>query len=559
MTRNPSCWALAAAAFLSASVVNAQSVSAQQTTETVPMPRTMPADPALAGRDLPPAPRGCPAPGQVLQGPIVSEGQSPPHLKLGPVLAGDVPLAINLPTALQLADARPLLIAAAQASLQLALAQWQRARVLWLPNFNVGGSYLFHDGGSTGQAGPEYINSRNLLLLGGGITSIFAVTDAMFGPLAARQIVRARRAEVQAARNDALLHVAEAYFNIQQERGRLAGWLDVQEKSRRLVGEIRRLAPELTAPIEVNRAQTQLADIESEVALRYQDWRVASANLTRELRLNPITVVEPLEPPELQVTLISPNEPVDGLVPIGLTNRPELAAHQALVQATLIALRREKLRPLIPSAVLAGNPVPVAPMGPFMGGAYFSNFSGISNPVAGRIDPIFQLYWSLENFGLGNRAMVREQQANNQRALVELFRVQDDVAAEVVQAHARSQSASIRVARAETEIQQALATFNGNLKAIRQTTDFGGRLILVNRPLEAVDSLRQVQRAYENYFTSVSDYNKAQFQLYRALGYPAGILACERINHDEIRPVDTTRPPQMAPVHAPPPCQHCVP
>jgi hypothetical protein len=142
--------------------------------------------------------------------------------------------------------------------------------------------------------------------------------------------------------------------------------------------------------------------------------------------------------------------------------------------------------------------------------------------------------------------------------LVELFRVQDRVAADVVQAHARVQATVVRVNRAETEVQQALTTFAGNLKAIRQTTDFGGRLVLVNRPLEAVDSLRQVTRAYENYFLSVSDYNKAQFQLYRALGYPAGILACER-NNGDIHPVDTSRPPQMAPVNAPPPCQRCGP
>ena len=67
-------------------------------------------------------------------------------------------------------------------------------------------------------------------------------------------------------------------------------------------------------------------------------------------------------------------------------------------------------------------------------------------------------------------------------------------------------------------------------------------------------ALQQLARAYDNYFTSVNDYNRAQFRLYRALGYPAGILACER-SPGEIKPVDTTRPPQMAPVCAPEPCQ----
>jgi outer membrane protein TolC len=526
--------------------------------EMAPPPRPLSAGPITSVQGVPMPPHGCPAPEQVIQGPIVSEGLSPPRLAPGQVQPGDVPLAINLPTALRLADARPLLIAAAQASLQLAVAQWQRARVLWIPNFNAGGAYLGHTGGAAGTAGPEYILGRNQLMIGAGIAAIYEITDATFGPLVQRQIVRARQADLQSARNDALLNVAEAYFNVQQQRGRLAGMLDAQAKSHQLVDEIRKLAPELTSPIEVNRAQTELADLEREVALRYQEWRVVSADLTRELRLNPITVVEPLEPPELQVTLISPKEPVDELVVVGLTNRPELAANQALVQATLVRLRQERMRPLIPSLILAGNPIPVAPFGNLMFGGFWSDYSGISNPASFRFDPNVQLFWQLQNFGLGNRALVRERQADRERALVELFRVQDRVAAEVVQAHARVQAAVIRINRAEIEVQQALATFTGNLKAIRQTTDFGGRLVLVNRPLEAVDSLRQVTRAYENYFVSVGDYNKAQFQLYRALGYPAGILACER-NNGDIRPVDTSRPPQMAPVNPPPPCQRCAP
>jgi hypothetical protein len=41
--------------------------------------------------------------------------------------------------------------------------------------------------------------------------------------------------------------------------------------------------------------------------------------------------------------------------------------------------------------------------------------------------------------------------------------------------------------------------------------------------------------------------------LCRALGFPAGILACERVVGPLV-PVDTTRPPKMAPVCAPDPC-----
>jgi outer membrane protein TolC len=536
----------------------APSSNPSESTETAPPPTplTEPSPPSAA--DLPPAPRGCPPAAQVLQGPFLSEGQKPPNIPLGQVQQGDLPLPINLPTALRLADARPLIIAAAQASLQVAVAQWQRARVMFIPSFNVGGAYLGHAGGSAGNAGPEFINGRNQLMIGGGVTALYSITDVTFSPLAMRQTVRAREFEVQAARNDALQNVADAYFNVQQARGRMSGMLDTQEKARRLVREIRGLAKIDVAEVEVDRALTELANIEREVTLRYQDWRISSADLTRELRLNPITVVAPLEPPDLQVTLISPREPVDGLVPIGLTTRPELAQHQALVQETLVRLRMEKLRPLIPSVILAGNPIPVAPFGNLMFGGFWSDYSGHNNPASFRFDPNVQLFWTLENFGFGNAALIREHRAINQRALVELFRVQDRVAAEVVKAHARVQAAVVAVSRSETEIKEAQISYEGNLKGIRETYRFGDRQVPINRPNEAVDALRQLERAYDRYFFAVGEYNRAQFQLYHALGYPAGVLECER-NNGDIRPVDTNRPPQMAPVNAPEPCKRCGP
>jgi hypothetical protein len=63
--------------------------------------------------------------------------------------------------------------------------------------------------------------------------------------------------------------------------------------------------------------------------------------------------------------------------------------------------------------------------------------------------------------------------------------------------------------------------------------------VLTRRAFEVVDALQALSRAYANYFQSVNDYNRAQFRLYRALGYPAGILTCER--------AAGALPPQTAP------------
>ena len=53
-----------------------------------------------------------------------------------------------------------------------------------------------------------------------GANAILSLTDALFAPLALHQVLRARDADLQAARNDTLQAMAEAYFNVQQARGR---------------------------------------------------------------------------------------------------------------------------------------------------------------------------------------------------------------------------------------------------------------------------------------------------------------------------------------------------
>ena len=130
----------------------------------------------------------------------------------------DQPLPINLATAMRLADARPLVIQAAQASEFTTYAQWERARVLWLPDVYLGSDYQRHDGGQERTTGDVAINDRNQFLAGGGLKAVFALTDAIYTPLAAKQLYRARNYDVQAAKNDALLSVTEAFFSVQQAR-----------------------------------------------------------------------------------------------------------------------------------------------------------------------------------------------------------------------------------------------------------------------------------------------------------------------------------------------------
>ncbi len=143
-----------------------------------------------------------------------------------------------------------------------------QANVLWLPTIYLGGSYYRHDGGAQGNAGDQFINGRNQYMLGAGPVAVFSATDAIFMPLAAQQVVKSRESDVQTAHNDALLNVAEAYFNVQQARGRHAGALDALTRGQQLLKTVEALAKDLAPPIEAERVRTEVADLEQSEALR---------------------------------------------------------------------------------------------------------------------------------------------------------------------------------------------------------------------------------------------------------------------------------------------------
>src|SRR5262249_29152430 len=153
------------------------------------------------------------------------------------------------------------IVAAAQASVWISEAQLTRAKVLWVPMLVFGSDYIRHDGG-----GPDFNKgimtapSVNFFYAGASAIQYVNVTDAIFEPLLARQVLNAKHWGVQAAKNDALLQTAEAYFNVHQHRGSFAGALYCVERGHDLVDRIASLSRELVPTVEVDRARNMVAD-----------------------------------------------------------------------------------------------------------------------------------------------------------------------------------------------------------------------------------------------------------------------------------------------------------
>lgn len=436
---------------------------------------------------------------------------------------GIKPLPINLATAMQLANARPLDVQIAARQVQIAAAQFDRAKWQWAPSLLGGADYFHHDGPVQNFAAETVVRSRTTFMAGGSLNATFGLNDAIFGPLAARQDLRGRRAVLQAVSNDIALAVAEAYFNVQQARGELAGALAYVKEAEELSRRTAQLAEGLSPPMEATRARVELARRQQSVAALKERWKIASADLMRLIRLDPSSVVEPVEPESLTIQLVDSNCTLDDLIAMGLTSRPELAANQAFVQATLQRLRQEKMRPLMPSLLVRG--ASTNPAGTLAYGSFASGPGGNVSGFQSRLDYDVQLLWELQNFGLGNKARIDEKRAERDVAALELFKMQDRVAAEIAQAHAQVKSATERLAVAEPALKDALDLLKKNMEGLTQTRRVGNVLILIVRPQEVVAALQALAQANTDYHAAVGDFNRAQFRLFRALGQPARCLA----------------------------------
>ena len=176
--------------------------------------------------------------------------------------------------------------------------------------------------------------STNFFYGGAGLCGrSWSTTDAIYQPLVARQVLNARHWDIQAAKNDALLQTADAYFMVHQYRGIYAGALYTVERGRRAGRTDHRPEPRPGPGVRGRTGPgTCSPTSSSRRSRRASSGGCQSARLTRVLRLDPRAVVEPLEHDHLQITLIDPGRGLDDLMPIALTNRPEIASRRALIE-----------------------------------------------------------------------------------------------------------------------------------------------------------------------------------------------------------------------------------
>lgn len=435
----------------------------------------------------------------------------------GPAAAGLTPtdagaanspaIPIDLSTTLQLVDAQSPTIGLAQARLRQALAQVDRASVLWLPSFAAGVTYFRHDGIDQNRRGDTFTISRSNVFLGPAVLLRVDLAQAYFEPIIRRQLATAATADTRTVRNQTQFEATSAYLDLQAAYAALAINADTLTRAEQMLERAK--AADQTGLIktkaDVNRAQT-------EVSLRKQERfelqarvGVASARLIRVLNLQQTIDLVPTDPAVVPLTLVPKEQSLDGLVQLALANRPEVESVRALLLASQQRLRQAQLDPLLPSVQLD-----------FRGGGFSGKGRTPASSFDGQAEGLLGVTWDVQNLGLGNVAMVRERRAELDQTYFRAQELAAQIRAEVVEAARIAAAREAALSDAQRAVLEAQTMYRKLLD-----TSFG---MIAPRPqydaLEPLLAIQALNQARLQYLAQVIEYNRAQFRLYTALGQP---------------------------------------
>jgi outer membrane protein TolC len=472
---------------------------------------------------------------------------------ISPLSLDDQVKPIDLATALRLAGVQNPEILLARERVEEALAQRQLAAVQILPNLNTGTNFDNHTGPLQRSTGVIQKVNRGSLYLGLGAGAVGAgtvtipglvlsgnVSEGAFAFLVSRQIVRQREFTSVAVRNTVLLRVANAYLELLRAEGRRAIAVQIREDARevsRIISENTRVGQ--NRPADADRALTELEQRNADVIQAEGDVLTASARLCQLLGLDPAIRLHAMDGWVVPAAIVPDPIPLPELIAIALTRRPELGERQAAIRAALLELRGARLLPFSPNVLLGYS------AGTFGGGSNLASEGILQadgtvlhqsrfDSFGPREDFDAVLYWSLRNLGLGNLALVRLARSNLRSNELRQLEVLDRVRAEVATAHARTHARFAQIDTNERAVRAGERAFKEELPLIKQ---------VVGLPIEVLDALRLLARSRYAYLDAIVDYNRAQFELYVALGQPpADFLA---------RPIPETLVPPPAPSSLP--------
>ncbi len=425
---------------------------------------------------------------------------------------------INLETTWRLAGVQNPTINIARQVVYEAEAVQRKARLVWFPNLNTGGMLHTHVGNLLASGGQVRNLTEQSLYLGSGARTVAAETnsipgvqlvtqlsDAFFEPLAARQETIARSFDARATSNDILLDSTLAYLELLTAE---AQW----EALRLSYADVQKLVDTTRAYARTGQGREGDAHrMEAEGFLVLSDLQqaegrlaIASASLAQYLQLDPAVRLRTPGATMQTIDLVDLQQPLTNHLLIALRRRPELASLSAAVGEGQVRVRQERMRPVLPLISIGYSAGLFGGTGNFIANPPFTN-------MPPRTDFDAMAVWSLQNAGAGNIARIRGRRAELGEAVYDRVRMENQVRKEVTAAYASARARRRQVAVALRRIVDAEFAFQEDFRRLRAAEAL---------PIEVRNSVQLLIEAREALVNAFVNDNRAQFELFVALGQP---------------------------------------
>jgi outer membrane protein TolC len=425
-------------------------------------------------------------------------------------------LTIDLPSALRLAGAQNLDVQLAREKLAEARAEQESAIERFFPWVAPGVTYRRHDNLIQNTEGLIEQVDKQSYAPGGTFIAQTDIGDAIFKSLEAYQLAKAARHGVNAQQQETLLAVAGAYFDLAAAHGAVGVAREALRASSDYAAEIDR-AVNAGIAFKGDALRVKVLQQRDEIALRraQENVRLASAKLAQILHLDPLVELAPRDSNVVPISIVSTKEPLGDLVSQALAARPETQQSAALLSAAQHAKNGAIYGPLVPSVG---------------GQAFLGQLGGGKDSSTGNLgeseDYVASVSWRVGPGGLFDFGNIHGRQARLRGAALTVDKVIDQVAGEVVASRTRVQSLADQIDTAK----QSLADAQEALRLGRERKEFGVGVVL-----ETILAEQDLARARNDYLNIVTDYDKAQYDLLKALGrlgLPHSTLRQFRVPHD---------------------------
>jgi outer membrane protein TolC len=438
-------------------------------------------------------------------------------------------MPVDLATVLKLAGVRNLEILLARQRVTTALAERQYAVAQLLPSIHLGTSFDDHAGNLQQSNGNILKVDRNSVYFGAGAYAIAAgsvnipgigwnlnLSETVYGALMARQFVEQTRFAGRTAELEMLRRAALTYMELLRAEGRRALTLKIRGEARDVLRITANWAKAgLGRDADKERAAAELAHREVDVLEAEGEVLQASTRLAELLNLDPSTRLHVSEDRVVPAAVVPEPIPLPDLIAIALLNRPDLQERRAAIQKALLAVGAARMLPFSPNVIISlsyggeggGSNLIAEPPGssPFASGApRFGSY-------AERVDFDAVAFWTLQNLGIGNVALLRQARANHKVSDFDFLAQLDIARAEVARAYAAAHVRFAQIKTAEEAVTASQKTYDLDFQAIFNKEGL---------PIELLNSLVLLARSRMELLDAAIRYNQAQLDLYVALGQP---------------------------------------